>query len=325
MTERALLAQAAALAAPWMTFPNPRVGCLIVDSQGQIVGQGAHHAAGQAHAEVNALAVAGERARGGTAYVTLEPCAHMGRTGPCAQALIDAGIARVVIGVADPNPVAAGGAIMLRTAGVDVDFVMSPESRAVNEAWLHAMATGRPFVTLKLATTIDGRVAAAEGVETSISNEATRLRVHQLRARVDAVLVGANTAEVDDPQLNVRALEVPIQPRRFVMGQRELPGHLWMFTEGAPAEQLRTRSPEAALAALHARQIRHLLIEGGPTLARAFLQAGLVEECIWITAPKVFAAGPSAIGAPPLRETLAWNRRETVDVEGDLWSYLRPV
>lgn len=325
MTERELLARAATLAAPWMTFPNPRVGCLIVDSQGQVVGQGAHHAAGEAHAEVNALLVAGERARGGTAYVTLEPCAHFGRTGPCAQALIDAGIARVVIGVADPNPIAAGGAAMLRTAGVDVDFVASPESAAVNEAWLHAMRSGRPFVTLKMATTLDGRVAATTGVETPISNAASRLRVHELRARVDAVLVGTGTAEIDDPRLTVREVAVLVQPRRFVMGHRELPGHLWMFTEGVPAEQLRTQDPVAALAVLHAHQIRHVLLEGGPTLARAFLQAGLVDECIWITAPKVFAAGPSAIGSPALESVHSWSRRETVDVEGDLWSYLRPV
>lgn len=325
MTERELLARAADLAAAWMTFPNPRVGCLIVDSQGQVVGQGAHRSAGEAHAEVNALAVAGGRARGGTAYVTLEPCAHTGRTGPCAQALIDAGIARVVIGIADPNPVAAGGAAMLRTAGVDVDFVASPESAAVNESWLLAMREGRPFVTLKLATTLDGRVAAATGVETSISNEASRRRVHELRARVDAVLIGTNTAEIDDPQLNVRTGEVRVQPRRFVMGKRELPGHLWMFTEGLAAEQLRTHDPREALAALHAHQIRHVLVEGGPALARAFLAAGLVDECIWITASKVFGHGPSAIGSPALDAVLSWSRRDTFDVEGDLWSYLRPA
>lgn len=325
MTERELLARAAALAAPWMTFPNPRVGCLIVDAQGQIVGQGAHHAAGQAHAEVNALEIAGERARGGTAYVTLEPCAHFGRTGPCAQALIDAGIARVVFGVADPNPVAAGGAAMLRTAGVDVDFVASPESEAVNEHWLHAMRHDRPFVTLKMATTLDGRVAAAAGTETSISNAASRVRVHELRARVDAILVGTSTAEIDDPRLNVREVETQSQPRRFVMGHRELPGHLWMFTEGVPAEQVRTHDPVEALATLHAHRIRHVLVEGGPSIARAFLEAGLVDECIWITAPKVFETGPSAVGSPGLEAVITWSRRDTVDVEGDLWSYLRPL
>lgn len=325
MTERELLARAAALAAPWMTFPNPRVGCVIVDAQGQIFGEGAHHVAGQAHAEVNALAVAGERARGGTAYVTLEPCAHTGATGPCARALIDAGIARVVVGVPDPNPIAAGGAVMLRTAGVDVDFIDSVESEEVNEAWLHAMRHARPFVTLKLATTLDGRVAAADGVETAISGPASRQRVHALRARVDGILVGAATAEIDDPHLDVREAEVQRNPLRFVMGERDLPGHLWMFTSGIPAEQLRTHAPALALEQLHARRVRHLLIEGGPTIARAFLEAGLVDECIWITAPKVFGAGPSAMGAPALAQVSHWTRRNTVDVEGDLWSYLRPA
>jgi diaminohydroxyphosphoribosylaminopyrimidine deaminase/5-amino-6-(5-phosphoribosylamino)uracil reductase len=230
-----------------------------------------------------------------------------------------------VIGVADPNPVAAGGAAVLRTAGVDVDFVQSPESMRVNEAWLHSMHHGRPFVTLKLATSLDGRVAGAAGEETSISNQASRQRVHALRARVDAVLVGTNTAEVDDPRLNVRLGEVGVQPLRFVMGERDLPGHLWMFTEGRPAEQLRTRDPHQAVAELHERHIRHLLLEGGAILARAFLEAGLVDECIWITAPKVFGRGPTALGAPPLDAVLGWTRQDTVDVEGDLWNYLRPV
>ena len=325
VNDTAFLERAAALAAPWMTFPNPRVGCVIVDADGLVVGEGAHHAAGEPHAEANALRMAGALARGATAYVTLEPHNHVGRTPPCSLALIEAGIARVVIAVAEPNPVAAGGADTMRAAGVAVDFVECPEAEAVNEHWLHAMRNARPFVTLKLATTLDGRVAAADGVETSISNAASRRRVHELRSRVDAVLVGAGTAVVDDPQLTVREAECQRQPKRFVMGERDLPGHLWMFTTGEAAEQLRTRDPRAALAALHERQIRHLLIEGGPTVARAFLEAGLVDECIWVTAPKVFGAGPSAVGSPALDAVSAWLRRDTADVEGDLWSYLRPA
>jgi diaminohydroxyphosphoribosylaminopyrimidine deaminase/5-amino-6-(5-phosphoribosylamino)uracil reductase len=325
VSDAAFLERAAALAAPWMTFPNPRVGCVIVDADGVIVGEGAHHAAGEPHAEANALSMAGGLARGATAYVTLEPHNSFGRTPPCSLALIEAGVARVVIAVAEPNPVAAGGADTLRAAGVAVDFVACPAAEVVNEHWLHSMRAGRPFVTLKLATTLDGRVSAAPGVETSISNAASRRRVHELRARVDAVLVGSGTAVVDDPQLNVREVEAQRQPRRFVMGERELPGHLWMLTAGQAAEQLRTHDPKVALAALHELGIRHLLVEGGPTIARAFLEAGLVDECIWITAPKVFGDGPSAIGAPALDAVMAWQRCDTVDVEGDLWSYLRPV
>ena len=322
MNERKVLARAATLAEPWMTFPNPRVGCVIVDARGQTVGEGAHESDGGPHAEIHALRAAGGRAQGGTAFVTLEPCAHIGRTGSCAQALIDAGIARVVFGVADPNPTAAGGAGLLRTAGVDVDFLASPESERVNEAWLHAMRTGRPFVTLKLATTLDGRVAARAGVETRISNDASRRRVHALRSRVDAVLVGSNTALVDDPKLTVRDVPSGHQPQRFVMGQRDLPGHLWMFTSGTPAEQLRTHEPEVALAELQRRSVRHLLIEGGPTVAAAFLALDLVDECIWITAPRVFGAGPTISEFLP-GSAHNWVRRETVDIDGDLWSYLR--
>ena len=325
VTDRNYLDRAAELAAPWMTFPNPRVGCVIVDAQGAAVGEGAHVAAGSPHAEVVALKQAGARAAGGTAYVTLEPCAHTGRTGPCAAALINAGVARVVIAVADPNPVAAGGAEVLRSAGIDVAFVDAPAARHVNEHWLHAMRHGRPFVTLKLATSLDGRVAAAEGVETRISNDDSRRRLHALRARVDAILIGTNTAVVDDPHLDVREVEVQQQPRRFVMGERELPSDLWMLTSGTAAEQFRTRDPHAVLSALHDRQIRHVLIEGGPTLARVFVEANLVDECVWITAPIVLGSGPSALGEPALDAVHRWSRTETLDVAGDLWSYLRPA
>lgn len=324
MNEQAHLQRAAALAAAWTPFPNPRVGCVIVDDNGVVVGEGAHRAAGTAHAEVHALEQAGVAAQGGTAYVTLEPCSHTGRTGPCTQALIAAGIRRVIIGSRDPNLEAAGGAEVLSAAGVLVEVVASPESMLVNEHWLHAMTHRRPFVTLKLAASLDGRVAAATGAETAISNAASRVRVHELRSRVDAVLVGTQTAAVDDPQLNVREVSTERQPLRFVMGERELPGHLWMFTSGIPAEQLRSRDPQTVLATLHAREVRHLLLEGGPTVARAFLEAGLVDECIWITAPIVLGQGPSAVGSPGLAEVLTWERAATVDLDGDLWSYLRP-
>ncbi len=324
MNDHVHLQRAAALAATWTPFPNPRVGCVIVDDGGVVVGEGAHHAAGTAHAEVHALEQAGANARGGTAFVTLEPCSHTGRTGPCTQALLAAGIRRVVIGSRDPNALAAGGTEVLRAAGVQVDVVVSPESLKVNEHWLHAMTRGRPFVTLKLATSLDGRVTAATGRETAISNAASRVRVHELRSRVDAILVGTETAAVDDPHLNVREVASERQPLRFVMGERELPGHLWMFTEGIPAEQLRTRDPHAVLETLQVREVRHLLLEGGPTVARAFLEAGLVDECIWITAPTVLGEGPSAVGTPGLAQVLTWNRAATVDLDGDLWSYLRP-
>lgn len=315
--------RAADIAAEWMTFPNPRVGCVIVRDN-VIVGEGAHQRDGDAHAEVNALALAGDAAHGATAYVTLEPCKHVGRTGACAQALIDAGIVRVVIAVPDPTDQAGGGAAMLRDAGVQVDFVASEAARAINEHWLHAMEHGRPFVTLKLATSTDGRVAAAPGVETRISNPTSSARVHALRSRVDAILVGTNTALVDDPSLTVRLVQSTHQPRRFVMGMRDLPESLQLFDTGTPAEQLRTHDPREALQWLADRRIRHVLVEGGPTIARAFLEAGVVDEIVWITAPIVLHTGPLALGEQPLSSLHRWNRVTTLDLDGDLWSVLRP-
>ena len=323
MNDARFLERAAQLAAEWMTFPNPRVGCVIV-RDGVIVGEGAHQRDGDAHAEINALAHAGDLAAGATAYVTLEPCKHVGRTGPCAQALIDAGIARVVIAVQDPTAQAGGGADVLRAAGVDVEFVASDAARSVNEHWLHTMEHGRPFITLKLATSIDGRVAAAVGVETAISNATSRRHVHALRGRVDAILVGANTAVVDDPALTVRDITVERQPRRFIMGLRTLPPHLQALQGDQPAIQLRTHDPREAVQQLAEQQIRHVLIEGGPTVARGFIEAGLVDEVVWITAPIVLGDGPLALGDTPLAVLRRWQRVSTADYDGDLWSVLRP-
>lgn len=323
MNDQAFLKRAADLAAQWMTFPNPRVGCVIV-RDGVIVGEGAHQRDGDAHAEINALALAGDLAQGATAYVTLEPCKHVGRTGPCAQALIDAGIARVVIAVADPTVDAGGGASVLRAAGVDVEFVASDPAREMNEHWLHSMQHGRPFVTLKLATSTDGRVAAADGVETQISNAASRKRVHELRARVDAILVGTNTAVIDNPELTVRYAHTDRQPKRFIMGERSLPTTLRALQSPDPATQLSTHSPHAALTALAELRVRHLLVEGGPTIARAFIEAGVVDEIVWITAPVVLNDGPLALGDTPLESLHRWNRVHTEDLDGDLWSVLRP-
>lgn len=324
MTDLGFLQRAAALAEPWMTFPNPRVGCVIVDAAGTVVGEGAHHAAGEPHAEINALRMAGEHARGATAYVTLEPHDHVGRTPPCSLALIEAGVARVVIAVPEPNAVAAGGAERLRAAGVTVDFLECAAAELVNEHWLHAMRTRRPFVTLKMATSLDGRIAARTGEETSISNAASRKWVHQLRARVDAILVGANTAIIDDPGLTARDVDVQRQPSRFIMGKRHLPDNLQCLQGESPARQLSTHDPDEVLAMLAALEIRHLLVEGGATVARSFVEAGLVDECIWITAPVVLHQGPHAMGGPGFPAVRSWRRVGTADLEGDLWNYLRP-
>src|SRR4051794_12594825 len=223
--EQAAMARALALATtPGVPLgPNPRVGCVLVDDTGATVAEGYHRGAGHPHAEADALAQAGDRARGTTAVVTLEPCAHTGRTGPCAVALRDAGVRRVVFAQADPNPVAAGGAALLREAGVDVEQgLMVDAARGLNRVWTFAFEHGRPFVTWKFATTLDGRSAAADGTSRWVSSPAARLDTHRLRALCDTMLVGTGTVEVDDPHLTVRDAEgapLPHQPLRVVMGR----------------------------------------------------------------------------------------------------------
>ncbi|NNH24300.1 bifunctional diaminohydroxyphosphoribosylaminopyrimidine deaminase/5-amino-6-(5-phosphoribosylamino)uracil reductase RibD, partial [Pseudokineococcus marinus] len=205
------MARAVVLAARGLggTSPNPVVGCVVLDAAGDVAGEGWHARAGGPHAEVGALREAGARARGGTAVVTLEPCDHTGRTGPCSQALLAAGVARVVLAVADPDSRAAGGARTLAEAGVDVlraDPEQAEAARRVNEAWLHAQRTGRPHVTWKLAATLDGRSAAADGTSRWITSPQARADAHLLRARSDAVVVGVGTVLADDPSLTVRDL-----------------------------------------------------------------------------------------------------------------------
>jgi len=229
--ERAAMARAIVLArTPGVPVgPNPRVGCVLLDADGVPVAEGFHRGAGTPHAEVDALRRAGDRARGATAVVTLEPCNHTGRTGPCAEALLGAGVVRVVYAQADASPNARGGAERLRAAGVDVEGgLLAAEARQVNAAWSFAAEHGRPFVTWKLATTLDGRSAAADGSSRWVSSAPARRDTHRLRSECDAVLAGSGTVLVDDPRLTVRdELDVDLprerQPLRAVMGLRELP------------------------------------------------------------------------------------------------------
>lgn len=278
---------------------NPRVGCVIIDKSGTEVGGGFHHGAGTPHAEVEALTVAGERARGGTAVVTLEPCRHQGRTGPCTTALIDAGIARVVFAQADPTDAAGGGAGVLRAAGVAViGGVCETEAAAVNRLWAHLQRTGRPFVTLKTAASLDGRVADASGGPTRITGADSQAFVHELRSQVDAIAVGASTVCIDNPQLTARNAAgnpLPQQPLRVVLGARELPAGSRVFDATATSLQIRSRDPRRALGQLAELGIQHLLLEGGPRIASAYLEAGVVDEVIWLIAPTVLDAGPVSV------------------------------
>jgi diaminohydroxyphosphoribosylaminopyrimidine deaminase/5-amino-6-(5-phosphoribosylamino)uracil reductase len=285
--------------------PNPRVGCVLLGPDGSEIAEGFHRGAGTPHAEAAALAAlfsdgSGDAARGATAVVTLEPCNHTGRTGPCAEALVEAGVERVVFAQPDPNPVAAGGADTLREAGIAVEMgLLEHEARQLNRAWTFALEHDRPFVTWKFATTLDGRSAAADGTSRWVSSRAARLDSHRLRAQCDVMMVGTGTVEVDDPELTVRD-EVdgllPYQPLRAVMGLRDLPGDKRVFNDRAETLRLRTHDPRAALAELFELGRRHVFLEGGPTTAAAFLRAGLVDEVVAYVAPVLLGAGASAVG-----------------------------
>jgi diaminohydroxyphosphoribosylaminopyrimidine deaminase/5-amino-6-(5-phosphoribosylamino)uracil reductase len=284
------------------TSPNPPVGAVVLGADGSLAGEGATSPAGGPHAEVNALSAAGAAARGGTAVVTLEPCAHTGRTGPCVAALVAAGIAKVVYAVDDPNPDAAGGADGLRAAGVEV--VAGAEEIAASAGalrpWLHAIQSGRPFVTWKYAATLDGRVAAADQSARWISSPASRADAHLLRAVVDAIVVGSGTVLADDPQLTVRDADDALdehQPLRVVLDRRHrVPDSALVLDDSAETLVLDTAVPRFALKALYDRGVRHLLLEGGPTLAGAFVEAGCVDQVVAYLAPMLLGAGPSALG-----------------------------
>ncbi len=283
--------------------PNPRVGCVLLSPDGTVVGEGWHRGAGTPHAEVAALADArrqGHDAHGATAVVTLEPCDHTGRTGPCSTALLDAGVARVVLSVSDPNPAAAGGAARLRAAGVQVVAgALEAEGRELLGPWWTAVGRGRPFVTLKLAASLDGRVAAADGTSRWITSDAARRHAHALRAEVDAIAVGTGTVLTDDPALTARTDTGSLadhQPLRVVVGRRAVPAGARLHGDGGELVHLPTRDPQVVLAELQAREVRHLLVEGGPTLATAFLRAGLVDEVHAYIAPVLLGSGPPAVG-----------------------------
>jgi diaminohydroxyphosphoribosylaminopyrimidine deaminase/5-amino-6-(5-phosphoribosylamino)uracil reductase len=294
--EQALvLATAAGEAVRGTTSPNPPVGCVILDADGELVGTGATAPPGGPHAEVVALAQAGERARGGTAVTTLEPCNHTGRTGPCSVALVAAGIAHVHHAAADPNPQAAGGAAHLRAAGVTTSTTgTDPEPL---RAWLHRQRTGRPHVTWKLAASLDGRTAAADGTSRWITGPQARAQVHAERARVDAVVVGTGTALADDPALTARHPDGTLaghQPLRVVVGHRPLPAGARLLDDTAVTLLLDTHDPHAVLAALTDHP--DVLLEGGATLAGAFAAAGLLDRVVAYVAPVLLGAGPAALG-----------------------------
>jgi diaminohydroxyphosphoribosylaminopyrimidine deaminase/5-amino-6-(5-phosphoribosylamino)uracil reductase len=334
--ERSAMARARELGAAVLgtTSPNPAVGAVVLAADGTLVGEGATSPPGGPHAEVAALARAGERARGGTVVVTLEPCAHTGRTGPCADALIAAGVARVVVAVPEPTELAGGGADRLRAAGIDL--VLGVEEAEAEDgalaAWLTGVRKQRPFVVWKVAATLDGRVAAADGTSRWITGETARAAVHRLRATCDAVVVGSGTALTDDPQLTVRdagGRATGRQPLRVVVDRRGgLPRTARVLDDAAPTHVSRAAGPAGLLAELFERDVRRVLLEGGPTLAAAFLRAGLVDEAIVHLAPTLLGAGPSLVGdlgISTIADALSFSIADLIPMGGDLQIRMRPT
>jgi len=294
------------------TDPNPRVGSVIV-KDGNVVGEGFHARAGEPHAEIHALRAAGEQARGATVYLTLEPCCHHGKTPPCSDALIAAGVGRVIAAMQDPNPRVAGkGFAALNAAGIGTaSGLMQAEAEALNPGFIRRMKTGRPYVRVKLAASLDGRTAVANGESKWITGEAARADVQRLRARSSAILTGVGTVLADDPSLNVRAFDIGRQPLRVVVDSKlrtppqakmlSLPGSTLLVTaanDAARAEKLLAIGAEilqlgmdgrvdlnALLAALASREVNEVLVEAGATLSGAFLEAGLVDELVLYYAP----------------------------------------
>ena len=264
------------------THPNPVVGAVVV-RDGEVVGEGWHERQGGPHAEVVALEAAGEQARGATLFVTMEPCAHHGTTPPCTDAVLAAGVAKVVAGALDPNPEAGGGLEVLRQAGVEVELVDSFEARAQNEAWRTWVSEQRPFVTYKAAMTLDGRLTIPGS--RWVTGEDSRHLVHQLRAASDAVAVGMGTVRADDPRLDARDVEVIRQPRRLAFGAGPLPTA--RSSSCAPA------GLREELEALAGEGVQSLLLEGGPTIAASFLREDLVDKLIVFVAPKLSGEGPT--------------------------------
>jgi diaminohydroxyphosphoribosylaminopyrimidine deaminase/5-amino-6-(5-phosphoribosylamino)uracil reductase len=282
------------------THPNPVVGAIVARGD-EIVGQGWHERKGGPHAEVVALGEAGESARGATLYVTLEPCDHHGSTPPCVDAILAAGIAKVVVGAKDPT---RDGIARLREAGVEVELADLWAARVQNEAWLTWARLGRPFVTYKSAVTLDGRVTVPG--ERWVSGEKSRRLVHELRAASDAVAVGMGTVRADDPRLDARGVDVVRQPRRLAFGRGPLP-------EGSELE-LRSGRLEDELERLALENVQSLLLEGGPTLGAVFLEADLVDKLMLFVAPKISGEGPGLFALPPTALTHQIARRVGEDV-----------
>jgi len=310
------------------TAPNPIVGAVIVATDGSVIAEGFHdRAISNDHAEVVALKSAGDRAKGATMYVTLEPCNHTGTTGPCTQAIIDAGIATLVYAVSDPNTVAAGGASVLKAAGIEVvEGVGIEEATHSNRAWLTKILKGRPFITWKVAASLDGKVAAADGTSKWITNEASRADVQKVRRSVDAIMVGTQTVIADDPHLIPRDGNTGGNPLRIVCGTQVLPEGAQVFDSAAPTKVIASKDLKVVAAELLATGVNHILLESGPTLATALLQAGMLDELMIYQGASVLGAGKSFVadlGITTVDDAMSMARISTETLGDDVKSIYR--
>lgn len=274
------------------TFPNPIVGAVITSASGELISEGFHQ--GGDHAEVVAINAAKNIPAGATLYVTLEPCNHQGKTPPCTQAIIDAGIKKVVYAVSDPNPIAAGGGEYLRASGVEVEYgLMEREASFDNRAWLTKIAKERPRITWKIASTMDGKVATADGTSKWITSELARADVALLRSQSDAIVTSTATVKADNPLLTSKGAGK--NPVRIVMGSSEIASNVQILNADAETVTIKSRDPEDLISLAKSRGFNQLLIESGPTFGTALLKAGLIDEVILYQAPTFFGSGTSSI------------------------------
>lgn len=309
------------------TRPNPIVGAVVVDSSGLIVGEGFH--AGKEHAEVLALKATQVSLEDCTLYASLEPCNHHGKTPPCTGAIIDSGIGRVVFALADPNPVAMGGAQLLREAGIEVvKGICALEAARTNRAWLHKISTGRPYFIWKIASTIDGFTAAADGTSQWITGIEARQDGHFLRAQSDAILIGTGTAIADNPSLLPHLINDDRRPVRYVMGKRTLPAQSQLLSDGHTTKLITSHNFAQLLDDLNNLGANQVLVESGPVLGTALMSEGLIDEIVLYQAPSIIGSGSRAIGdlgIPTLSAALNWRFTEVEMIGRDLKVVLAQV
>jgi diaminohydroxyphosphoribosylaminopyrimidine deaminase/5-amino-6-(5-phosphoribosylamino)uracil reductase len=309
------------------TSPNPIVGAVIINSDGKVVGEGFHdRMSSPDHAEVVAIKMAGANAVGATMVVTLEPCNHTGQTGPCSKAIADAGISKIVFAVIDPNKKAAGGAQTLRDLGVPVESgVLESDAAYANRAWLTKIEKNRPFFTWKVATTLDGKIAALDGSSKWISNKKSRNDVQIHRRQSDAILVGTNTVITDDPHLIPRG-DFPgfaTNPLRVVCGEQEIPTTSKIFDNAAPTLQVKSKDLGILVAELNKTGVNQVLVEAGPTLATAMLKQGLMDELVMYQSPSLLGQGKSFVadfGANSIDQKMVLEHITSEVIDGDIKS-----